>query len=203
MNTKFNTQTRQTKNDTVIVKFYESNSEKFITQSEFLSYIKESSEFRYILSFELCQSHMEKFYWEMPPITQWNLDRDFECVLVFAPQLNSAADSGPFARQFDAQKKTSDVISFFNLGGDAELVVPCNNNARTDYAHLSSFLRTADPAQVQALWRKLGERAEVWLARKAPFWISTAGLGVSWLHIRLDQRPKYYKFGPYIDLGVH
>ena len=30
-----------------------------------------------------------------------------------------------------------------------------------------------------------------------PRWLSTAGLGVPWLHLRLDTRPKYYQYGPY------
>jgi hypothetical protein len=30
-----------------------------------------------------------------------------------------------------------------------------------------------------------------------PVWLSTAGGGVSWLHVRLDDQPKYYGFEPY------
>ena len=33
-----------------------------------------------------------------------------------------------------------------------------------------------------------------------PLWVSTAGLGVSWLHVRLDARPKYYRHDAYTDL---
>jgi hypothetical protein len=28
-------------------------------------------------------------------------------------------------------------------------------------------------------------------------WLSTSGLGVAWLHIRLDSTPKYYQHQPY------
>ena len=31
----------------------------------------------------------------------------------------------------------------------------------------------------------------------APAWVSTSGLGVSWLHIRIDTRPKYYSYAPF------
>lgn len=31
----------------------------------------------------------------------------------------------------------------------------------------------------------------------APIWLNTAGAGVPWLHIRLDSRPKYYRYQPY------
>jgi hypothetical protein len=30
-----------------------------------------------------------------------------------------------------------------------------------------------------------------------PVWLSTAGAGVSWLHVRLDDQPKYYGFALY------
>jgi hypothetical protein len=32
---------------------------------------------------------------------------------------------------------------------------------------------------------------------RQPVWLSTAGAGVAWLHVRLDDRPKYYGHGPY------
>ena len=28
-------------------------------------------------------------------------------------------------------------------------------------------------------------------------WVSTSGLGVYWLHVRLDSYPKYYQHAPY------
>ena len=32
---------------------------------------------------------------------------------------------------------------------------------------------------------------------ESPVWVSTAGMGVSWLHVRFDSRPKYYRWGEY------
>ena len=39
-----------------------------------------------------------------------------------------------------------------------------------------------------AMQRRLGAK---------PVWLSTAGAGVSWLHVRLDDRPKYYGYAPF------
>ena len=36
-----------------------------------------------------------------------------------------------------------------------------------------------------------------------PTWLSTAGMGVAWLHVRLDQRPKYYAHRPYREDRCH
>ena len=30
-----------------------------------------------------------------------------------------------------------------------------------------------------------------------PLWLSTSGAGVAWLHVRLDDRPKYIQHAPY------
>jgi hypothetical protein len=35
-----------------------------------------------------------------------------------------------------------------------------------------------------------------------PVWLSTAGAGVAWLHVRLDDRPKYYGFDEYRELDL-
>ena len=86
---------------------------------------------------------------------------------------------------------------FRNLGGDADLVVPCDMGAGADYAHLAVFLRTASPAQMRAIWRAVADTAKAWLARGDRLWISTAGLGVTWVHVRIDSRPKYYTHAPY------
>ncbi len=32
---------------------------------------------------------------------------------------------------------------------------------------------------------------------EAPMWLSTAGAGVPWLHVRLEDRPKYYGHAAY------
>jgi hypothetical protein len=88
------------------------------------------------------------------------------------------------------------VVAFANLRGDALLVVPCPAGDAGAYGHLAAFVREAPEAQRDALWREVGEA----MARRVgarPVWLSTAGAGVSWLHVRLDDRPKYYGHEPY------
>ena len=51
--------------------------------------------------------------------------------------------------------------------------------------------------QQHALWQSVGEAMARRVGAK-PVWLSTAGAGVSWLHVRLDDRPKYYGYVPYM-----
>ncbi len=91
------------------------------------------------------------------------------------------------------------MVLFPSLGGDATLLAPSPIDAATDYAHLAAFLRTADERQIQALWCKVGIHVAASL-RDEPIWLSTSGLGVAWLHVRLDSMPKYYQHQPYKHL---
>ena len=64
------------------------------------------------------------------------------------------------------------------------------------YGHLAAFVREAPREQVHALWARVGELV-LERVSNVPLWLSTAGGGVAWLHVRLDSRPKYYTHAPY------
>ena len=99
-----------------------------------------------------------------------------------------------FAQHFP--RAVDGVVSFDNLRGDARLVVPAPMADDTVYNHLAQFARHAPSAPQDALFRAVGEHMQQRIVRK-PVWLSTAGAGVSWLHVRLDDRPKYYGHAPY------
>lgn len=68
-----------------------------------------------------------------------------------------------------------------------------------DFTHFQSFLQTAESTQVlQLLQRATSELLSYMKSHpKQRVWWSTSGLGVYYLHIRLDPRPKYYNWIPY------
>lgn len=148
----------------------------------------------------LVASSFTAFRWETPPITSSTNDRPFEFVLLDSPSLDRPAQQSDFAEHFDAQP-TTDVLTFENLGGDAVLVVPrplANDDA---YVHLAAFVRGAPREQQLALWAAVGRAMAARLSAR-PVWLSTAGAGVAWLHVRLDDRPKYYGFDEYRELAA-
>jgi uncharacterized protein DUF6940 len=145
----------------------------------------------------LLDSPFEAYCWETPPVARSSLDREFEFVLVDVPALcHLHPDPQPFAEQFARCEPGNGVVAFSNLGGDAFLVAPLPVGVAPAYSHLASFLRSAPQSQCHALWQVVGAAVKRQVS-EGPLWVSTAGLGVSWLHIRLDSRPKYYRFDAY------
>ena len=138
----------------------------------------------------------EAFFWELPPLTTDTFENDAEFVLIESASLARLRPNPvPFESQF-ALHQGLDIVTFPNLGGDALLIVPTQLGPIDAYPHFATFLRNAPRDQVRSLWKVAAHAVRENLSR-APRWLSTAGLGVSWLHLRIDTRPKYYNFLPY------
>ena len=137
------------------------------------------------------------YYWETPPITTATIGRPFEFVLIDSPHLaNVPPDAHAFASHFASGCNGNDIVNFANLGGDAWLVAPCPAGPLKAYSHIGCFAREAPEHQQHALWQAVGTAITERVGAQ-PLWVSTAGLGVFWLHVRLDSRPKYYSYSSY------
>ena len=135
------------------------------------------------------------FRWETPPVTAATLGRPFEFVLMPAAGFGTRPDPRPFAEAF-ATAAGREAVAFANLGGDAILVAPCPTGPPRPYTDLAAFVRGAADGQRHAFWRQVAAALRGRLGPR-PLWLSTAGFGVAWLHVRLDDRPKYYLHAPY------
>lgn len=152
------------------------------------------AQFRTFFNSLLADSPFSAFRWETPSVTTATLSRPFEFVLLSSPGLARTPDAKAFAEHFGNARHG--VAVFANLGGDATMVVPIPLVDQTAYGHLAAFVRAAPEAQRHALWQSVGAALERRISA-IPVWLSTAGAGVSWLHVRLDDRPKYYGYAPY------
>ena len=180
-----------------IVKYMILLEQKELTFKEVIINWQESRMFRVYFSQILKESNFEGFFWEVKPISIKKLDEKFEFVLVKSNTLPKIKiNPKPFQKQFTKDKS---IINFKNLGGDAELIIPCPDlsDIREYYSHIGKFVREGNENQIEELWKKVGEVYEKQLEFDTPKWLSTSGLGVSWLHIRIDGKPKYYTYKPY------
>lgn len=123
------------------------------------------------------------------------VNKEFEFVLVNNERLQKVSPNfQPFKRYLASA--AGEIVVFPNLGNDAKLIVPCPRDEDFTYTHIANFARYAPQSQQQALWQKVGEVVQQNL-NPQPIWVSTSGLGVYWLHVRLDSYLKYYNYQPY------
>jgi hypothetical protein len=169
-----------------------------LTCADLLTAWRRDASFRAFWAGALREVPFDAWCLELPPLTADSRNRKFECVCVESPALaRTTPDPAPFAQYFEADPGC-EVAVFENLGKDALMLAPCPRASAGAYTHLATFVRSAPPAQVDALWRRAAEVLDQRI-EQAPVWFSTAGLGVFWLHLRLDARPKYYRYRPYAD----
>lgn len=193
-----------------------------VTYREFLGLLLRSDPAALQLLTEALVSHYDAVFFECTPISASSLDTlGFEFVVLRASRLEGVAvDISPFEHNFRSHRVESDnqVIAFPNLGRDALLVVPCppqhtasrhhskGGDGQLDhFAHLATFLRQASFEHRSNLWRVVAEQLLASLTPQDPLavaheqqlWLSTSGLGVSWLHVRIDRVPKYYNYREY------
>ena len=174
---------------------------KFFANDKKLSYkdglhlMGESEEFRHLLKNTILKPNYPAVFWEFPPVSQKS-SPNFEFVVMKASGLkNVQTDLGAFQSYF---RPKCNVVSFPNLGGDAQLITPCPISKSVEYAHLVTFLRTATDTHIHELLMKTAQEMQFLLLKSCKtIWLSTSGLGVYYLHIRLDSYAKYYTYLPY------
>lgn len=160
-----------------------------LTHQYFLELLGNSKPFRKFYTGILAQSGFEAFFWENKPVTSSNVNEEYECNLINSNFLaDKSADAKTFRSYFEKGKS---VVSFPNLSKDAQLVVPCPQQDPAHYVHIGPFVRNCERDQIDDFWRIIAEQMQAALG-DAPRWLSTSGLGVFWLHARIDSRPKYY-----------
>ena len=152
--------------------------------------------FRNFMTDLLASSEYRAFRWETPALDRARATVPFEFVLIDDPTLDRKADPTVFASYFAGVAINDAVAVVPNLGRTSELIVPRGIVAPSAYPHFAAFLRSAPETQVDALWRCVADTMLRSLS-DTPLWLSTAGAGVAWLHVRVDRVPKYYAHRPY------
>ena len=168
--------------------------EDAVSFRSYLMLLQEDQDFGSWYTDLLAAADYEAFFWEHPPLCNANIEMEAEFVLLESQTLaRLAPDPQPFKSHF---KSDNDIVAFHSLGGDAFLIAPRPSEPLVACAHLAAFVRDASRTRVQGLWHETGRAVRESLSDRN-LWLSTSGLGVAWLHIRLDSYPKYYQHRPY------
>ncbi len=137
-------------------------------------------------------------FFECAPVSLSTLDQPFEAVILPTRAFEGrATDHRTFAEHL--RGPGPDIRVFGNLSGRSTLISPVLTG---DFPHFVAFLQSAPAPLVDALWRVTAETVLATLYdpdrdADTPLWVSTHGLGVFWLHVRLDPRPKYIHHRPF------
>jgi len=181
-----------------VLEFHILNEQRIISFEEFLKACSSDDVFRTFLTRLLKQLPFRAIRWETPGVSKDLLSRDFRFVAVNSPGLERTIDWKSFEDYFET---SDEVVIFQNLGKTSTLIVPTPGSDGAGYGHLLSFLRTAPEKVCRSLFKKSARELLNQIQNepdsKKMFWFSTAGGGVSWLHVRIDPVPKYYSHGPY------
>lgn len=217
--TEFNVNKTRINNSTIKYQFIKPDNSK-LTYGEFINLLQ-SKDKEFIKEFDrqLSQAPAElsqqptAYFWECVPASRDTVNREFEFVVVKSEALEDISqDLSSFSQHFRGSSDNH-VVSFPSLSGDT-LVVPmpvrgyqysCNDysDEARDYKNLKEFNNNASLEQKEHFWQKVGEKmAESLNNTDAPRWLSTSGLGVSYLHVRIDSRPKYYTHDEYRSFQV-
>lgn len=162
--------------------------------AEVFGSLRDDAEFQRLFNVYLADVPYPAFRWELPGLTEEVLQNPFECVVLNDQRLERRPEAEAFAEHFTNAKHG--IAVFPNLGNNALLVVPMPDPEAEYPVHLGTFVRSASQGQRLALWQTVGTTMIQRLGTK-PVWLNTAGAGVAWLHVRLDDRPKYYRYEPY------
>ncbi|MDR9419089.1 DUF6940 family protein [Gracilimonas sp.] len=169
-----------------------------ISHKKFLSLLRDNDNFVEFYNKQLVECTFDAFFWENKPFTEQHLKEPYECNLVKSDHLSTVQpDSNTFNSYFKSDKE---VVTFPNLGGDAKLVVPCPFSDHSTYTQIGNFVREAPESQIQEFWKMVGQEMVKEIGSE-PKWLSTSGLGVFWLHARIDSTPKYYQTQEYKTVG--
>ena len=170
------------------------NHQKTISYQQFFINLKSDINFRSSFINLLKKSKFKSYRFETPSVNSSKTEQPFELVLVNAPELNDLQDPVPFEEHMD--KSSKNIISFLNLSKSSELIIPNIKSNKNVYSHLANFVRNAPIPQVHELFKVVRTKVLNSISTQN-IWVSTAGAGVDWLHVRIDKKPKYYRYKNY------
>ncbi|MFY0674445.1 MAG: hypothetical protein JXQ87_13675 [Bacteroidia bacterium] len=166
----------------------------WVSFDEVFGLLENNSDFKKQLVDFLSSIEFSAYNIECKPVNIENVNQAFEIVIVPCQELlTKTPDASAFKEHFNDEELTA---IFENLSGDAVLISPRPSAQSLNFGHLKAFIENANKEQINDLLTALGEIAAANLGND-DIYINTSGLGVPWLHLRIDDAPKYYQFKAY------
>ncbi|CAG8764006.1 12329_t:CDS:1 [Dentiscutata erythropus] len=186
-------------NDTIKYHFLNANGNK-VSYAEFINLLHLGDE-NFLDTFKIAlndaTNELSAYFWECPPVSKESTNKPFEFVVTKSKQLSYIKQDYSSFKEKIIEDLNKDVFSFSNLGKDATLIIPkpCHD---LDYKNLSNFTINAPKEQQIKFWQEVANKLTENLEFGTSKWLSTNGLGVHYLHVRIDDKPKNYSWQEYL-----
>ena len=94
-------------------------------------------------------------------------------------------------KDYIKKSKNKYVTSFMNLSGDTLLIIPMPRKNK-NFATIKHFTDNASLLHQKKFWMYVEQKIKKELKKYKKLYVSTHGLGVSYLHVRLSHKPIHY-----------
>lgn len=131
----------------------------------------------------------KRFFYETSPITP-KMNTKYEHKFIESDRLEKLKPSHKKFQKHLINKR--DIAHFANLPKTAILIVPVPRKHK-NYATLKDFVDNASKSQQKKFWKCAAKSIKEMLKYHDVIWVSTHGLGVPYLHLRIEVEPKYYQ----------
>lgn len=150
----------------------------------------------------LLKQYSQPFFWELPPVIPQRMNNiKFSMVLINMDEPIPEEDHhtyGPYIEQTE-----DSVHLFWSAYDDVLLFIPTRKYPHTNtvYTNIYTFVQSASLDELIDYYTKLFEVLRDIIFPEYPqtwLWVSTSGLGVFWLHTRVEFWPKHYRHIDYV-----
>lgn len=192
-----NNQNQEVLELTNIIKIILYKNKKPLRWIEVINLWKSNSAFNHFFTNIINECIFTDYFFECPGITLHKLySQIFEFRLINHSKSFPSTDLTAFEDQ-KKKNKSKSILVFGNLSQTSILIIP-NKKQKSDfkiYNSIGNFLKGGTNKQINLLFSQIGVTLEKLLQDNhgKKVWLSTHGLGVHWLHFRLDFSPKYYQ----------
>jgi Family of unknown function (DUF6940) len=132
------------------------------------------------------------FQWKCLPFK--NLDDKFEYIFIKDDNLQyNKHDISPFLKYIN--NNCNSAISFWNLNKDSIMIIPNLPKRNANFSTMKTFINDATNDEIKNLFKETSSQIIKVIDNKNKIYLNTHGHGASYLHVRIDFKPKYgYKF---------
>ena len=157
------------------------------------------NEWRHGNYLDIKNKNLEKYMIFFKPFN--NKNSSFEYELIPEDELPDDQDFTPYIDHLTNLPKSKHSVSFMNLTNNIMLIVP-KPVKNKNFSHINNFTQNASETHKKSLYRNIAINLENVLNDLKPteyVYLSTHGLGVPYLHYRIEITPQYFNQTSFID----